>query len=228
MKRSEEEKAFRRLKHIEWRLAYIERERRWIEKRIKWTNNPKVVVLISAISFVLGYFYFVAFSYYSDSGAHRLIDVSCMVILLLLFVPFTAFLWGTRENRDMRLTRLKRGMESLSKGLEREKEEICRKYPQLKLRDIKVLFPADIYRVLPVLLVVLLVIATSYLENYNTLFWRFFLAFELFIISSSLLDYLRLKQYGVSMYGRKRRKKKTPYMAFEREENYDIMQYKKF
>ncbi len=224
MNRSEEDKAFRRLKRIEWKLAYIENEQRWIEKRIKWTNNPKVVVLTSALFSVMLYLYFVGFSYL-NSGAYYP-DTLCLTALVIGFLVLSVAQWASREETDMRLTSAKRRMEQEAGELEKEREEIYRQYPQLRERPIsstsRLWFRRYVLPLLGILAVFVVFLFLPPPSSYDRAIIGAVTYLDYFFMILILPRFLGWG-YEAQLWRRKRAK-----IPVEKEERFDILQYKRF
>ena len=229
MGRSEEDRAFRRLKNIEWRLAYTERERRWVAKQIKWANSPKMSVLFAFLAVVATYL-MVMWLQYTDTGSSPVVvlDAGCLSGLIILFLITAVFLWATRETRDEALTERKRAMELKTEELKAEREEIYREYPQLKGREVGMVIPVDKYRILEVIvfLIVLGIVGVYHvmwpekLTGSTSFLFIYLIYFSWFMLEGS-----RLKQYGVNIYKRRKKRKSIP---VETEERFDILEYKRF
>ncbi len=227
----EEDRAFRRLKNIEWRLAYTDRERRWVEKQIEGANSPKMSVLFALLIAVATYL-MVLWLQYTDTGTGSspvvVLNASCLSGLLILFLITAAFLWATHETRDMALTERKRAMELKTEELKAEREGIYREYPQLKGRAVGIVIPIDKYRILEAIIFLAafgFVSACYVIRPDLTASGNFLATFTYLIYFSWLItEFFRLKQYGVSIY---KRKKKRANIPAEKEERFDILEYKR-
>jgi len=130
----------------------------------------------------------------------------------------------------MRLTDIKRGMGSALKELEREKEEIFRHHPALRERKIKVRFAIEFYRLVQALSVTTFVVLISLFPIVmpdEHVFGVYALINFLLFMAIGTTEGLRVKQFTMQNK-QNERTSATPDLAFEREENHDIMQYKRF
>jgi len=176
------------------------------------------------VIYILTYILLLPLSCCEDGGVGFLIPY---MIFFLVFIMLIS--WKTREKRDMRLREIKRGMESVLKELEREKEDILRHYPSLQEQKIKVRFAIESYRLVEVLsattfvvLIGLFFIITPDEQGFGTYRLLYFLLMMSILIPESL----RVKKYTMQNKQNKR-KPATLDLAFEREESHDIMQYKR-
>ena len=142
MNRSEEEKAFRRLKRIEWKLAYFDREKKWVEKQIKGINRPNIHIFYAAIISAMLYISTsLSILLSGNASLGDLLNPFFLFVILIVFLALALLYWLLLEHMEMKMVDRKRNLELLIKSLKEEKKGIFAEHPQLKDRQIRVRFP---------------------------------------------------------------------------------------
>ncbi len=233
MSRSAEDRAFRRLKRIEWRLAYIEREKRHLEKSIRRTADPRryifrsLMVLAAFVIIMSAFLVVISGVPAPDENGMPNLAAFCMTGLLGFVIFMLVFSWAVRKETLEKLLRLKTGMENLTRRLERRREEIYQKYPDLREREIKVRFPYDIFRVGEA--IVFLIFAIEYYLLLKSPGSPYSIIAQTPIFVYFFLEYLRERQYlSEPVFRGSETEPVDPLVQPQREERFDIPEYKRF